>query len=160
MTEGKGVIPNKILDVLKHYGISYPEEMDNPQICCLFHHDPKPSLTFYPETNSFYCFGCHATGTVETLVMKLENCTYKQALQLIHGDGYEWSRLRAKAEKQVDIDFNLMYEILAKHIRNKVRASVDNQEKLDKLRGLILKYTRETINPDKLYVCLNEIRSL
>lgn len=29
---------------------------------CLFHADDTPSLTIYPETQSFYCFGCGAWG--------------------------------------------------------------------------------------------------
>ena len=29
---------------------------------CLFHEDDTPSLVLYPDTNSFYCFGCGAWG--------------------------------------------------------------------------------------------------
>jgi hypothetical protein len=29
---------------------------------CIFHNDSTPSLFFYPDTNSFHCFGCGAWG--------------------------------------------------------------------------------------------------
>lgn len=29
---------------------------------CLFHKDDTPSLVIYPDTQSFYCFGCSAWG--------------------------------------------------------------------------------------------------
>jgi len=31
---------------------------------CCFHDETKPSLTFYMNTNSFYCFGCGKGGDV------------------------------------------------------------------------------------------------
>lgn len=33
-------------------------------ILCPFHEDKHPSCTLYPETNSFYCYGCSTGGDV------------------------------------------------------------------------------------------------
>lgn len=160
MAEDTELLPNDVLGILDHYGIEYPKNMEHPQICCIFHHDPTPSLTFYPDTNSFYCFGCGKSGTPEGLVMQLEGCSYAQAVQLLYGNGYEWSKLRKKAEKQVDIDMSYLYEALAKRLKDKIHKSADDKEKLDKLRGLILKYTKEEVGPNQLFACLKEIKNL
>jgi DNA primase len=47
-------IPIEIL-VEKFIGAKIPK---NQIIECLFHKDSTGSLKIYPETNSFYCFGC------------------------------------------------------------------------------------------------------
>lgn len=31
----------------------------------------------------FYCYGCHVGGDVFTFVMKMENCTFPEALKLL-----------------------------------------------------------------------------
>ncbi len=160
MADEQGIIPSDILGVLDHYGIAYPTNMDHPQICCLFHNDPQPSMTIYPDTNSFYCFGCTKSGTPETIVMKMEGCSYSEAVKLIHGNGYEWSKIKKKAEKTVDIDINYLYQVLAKNLKQKIHNSADDAEKLDRLKKLIVKYTHEQVGPNQLMACLKEIKTL
>ncbi len=46
--------------VVKHYHSDYAGE---EKICCPFHNERTPSLVFYAHNNSFYCFGCGASGT-------------------------------------------------------------------------------------------------
>ncbi len=50
---------------------------------CPFHQERNPSFYIYPETNSFYCFGCGKSGDVITLVMELKNLTFKQAVNYL-----------------------------------------------------------------------------
>lgn len=47
---------------------------------CPFHHEKTGSFTVYPESNSFYCFGCGAGGDAATFVMKLYGCSFPEAL--------------------------------------------------------------------------------
>ena len=42
---------------------------------CPFHKDEHPSLCVYPETRSFYCFGCNAGGDVIDFVRRAEEGT-------------------------------------------------------------------------------------
>lgn len=48
---------------------------------CPFHNEKTPSFTVYPETQSFYCFGCGAGGDVITFVRRIENLDYVEAVK-------------------------------------------------------------------------------
>ena len=50
---------------------------------CPFHNEKTPSFTVYPESNSFYCFGCGAGGDVITFVRRMENLDYIEAVKLV-----------------------------------------------------------------------------
>jgi DNA primase len=49
---------------------------------CPFHEDHTPSFTVYPETQSFYCFGCRAHGDVFTFLQRMEHLTFKEAVKV------------------------------------------------------------------------------
>lgn len=49
---------------------------------CPFHPNTRtPAFTVYPDTQSFYCFGCHASGTAFDFVMRKQGLDFKQALE-------------------------------------------------------------------------------
>ncbi len=48
---------------------------------CPFHNEKTPSFTVYPETQSFYCFGCGAAGDVISFVRKYNNLGYVEAVK-------------------------------------------------------------------------------
>lgn len=50
---------------------------------CPFHNEKTPSFTVYPETQSFYCFGCGAGGDAVTFVRKIENLDYTDAVRAL-----------------------------------------------------------------------------
>ena len=52
---------------------------------CPFHSEKTPSFVVYPETQSFYCFGCGAGGDVITFVRKISNLDYVEAVKLLAG---------------------------------------------------------------------------
>ncbi len=39
---------------------------------CPFHEEDTPSFTIYPDTDSYFCFGCQASGSSSWLLKKLE----------------------------------------------------------------------------------------
>ena len=50
---------------------------------CPFHGEKTPSFTVYPETASFYCFGCGAGGDVITFIKRIENLDYMDAVRFL-----------------------------------------------------------------------------
>lgn len=50
---------------------------------CPFHSEKTPSCTVFPDTQTFYCFGCGAGGDVITFIMKIENLDFMEALKLL-----------------------------------------------------------------------------
>jgi len=50
---------------------------------CPFHSEKSPSFTVYPDSQSFYCFGCGAGGDVVTFIKKIENLEYVEALKFL-----------------------------------------------------------------------------
>ncbi len=50
---------------------------------CPFHKERSGSFYLYPNTSSFYCFGCHEHGDVFTLVMKMESLSFPEAVRSV-----------------------------------------------------------------------------
>lgn len=48
---------------------------------CPFHNEKTPSFTVYPDTQSFYCFGCGAAGDTINFVRKISNLGYVEAVK-------------------------------------------------------------------------------
>lgn len=48
---------------------------------CPFHNEKTPSFTVYPESRSFYCFGCGAGGDVISFVRRMDNLDYVEAVK-------------------------------------------------------------------------------
>ncbi len=67
-----------IVQVAELHGITVNK---HGQAECFNNHDQKtPSLTFYPESQSYHCFGCGAHGDVISLVEHVDGCSFMQAL--------------------------------------------------------------------------------
>lgn len=50
---------------------------------CPFHSEKSPSFFVYPQTQSFYCFGCGAGGDVITFIRQIENLEYMEAVRFL-----------------------------------------------------------------------------
>lgn len=50
---------------------------------CPFHNEKTGSFTVYPETQSFYCFGCGAGGDAIGFLKRIENLDYMDAVKLL-----------------------------------------------------------------------------
>ena len=50
---------------------------------CPFHSERSPSCTIFPDTQSFYCFGCGAGGDVITWVRRMENLEFPEAVKVL-----------------------------------------------------------------------------
>lgn len=103
---------------------------------CPFHSEKTPSFTVYPESASFYCFGCGAGGDVFTFTGLMENLDYIESVKLLAErsgvslpqDGYDDSMQRIK---------NTIYDINREAARffHKYLMSPDGKWALDYLLG-------------------------
>jgi len=50
---------------------------------CPFHSEKTPSFSVSPSKKMFFCFGCHAGGSVITFVQKIENLDFPDAVELL-----------------------------------------------------------------------------
>ena len=50
---------------------------------CPFHNERTPSFVVYPETHSFYCFGCGAAGTVIQFLQRAENLDFQESVKTL-----------------------------------------------------------------------------
>lgn len=57
---------------------------DNYFCCCPFHKgDDTPSLCIYPDKNNWHCFGCGAGTSVIDWIMKYNNLSFREAVDVV-----------------------------------------------------------------------------
>jgi len=71
---------NDIIEVASLY-ISLQKSGKSHRALCPFHQEKTPSFHMYPGTQSYYCFGCGATGDVIRFVQEIEQITFPDALR-------------------------------------------------------------------------------
>lgn len=71
-----------IEDVIASY-VTLRSEGSRKKALCPFHSEKTPSFIVYPNTQSFYCFGCGAGGDVITFIRRIENLDYVEAVKLL-----------------------------------------------------------------------------
>lgn len=87
-----------ILEVLEQVGVVSPDEVHNRKIVCPFHDDKNPSLSFYED--SFYCFGCGATGDVFSYIEKMYSFGFVQSILFV----------AEKLGQEVEVDKDLSFK--------------------------------------------------
>lgn len=50
---------------------------------CPFHSEKTPSFTVFPDTESYYCFGCQSGGDVITFIRNIEHLDYVEAVKFL-----------------------------------------------------------------------------
>ncbi len=75
---------NNIVDVISQY-VRLTKRGSTYFGLCPFHNEKTPSfsVTDNGDRKMFYCFGCHSGGNVMTFLMKYENYTYSEALNVL-----------------------------------------------------------------------------
>lgn len=78
LDELKSRIP--IIDLAQHLDIQCDS---HHKALCPFHEEKIPSLVFYPETDTFFCFGCCRSGSIFDLVMFKKDCSFAEAVKYL-----------------------------------------------------------------------------
>lgn len=71
-----------IEEVMSSY-ISLKRAGRNLKAVCPFHSEKTASFVVYPESQSFFCFGCGAGGDVISFIMRAENLDYVEAVRFL-----------------------------------------------------------------------------
>lgn len=128
---------NSMRDVVGRYDF-YPNRAGFIQ--CPFHKgDRTASMRIYKD--SYYCFGCGATGDIFTFVQNMDNVTFKEAFQILGGTyekptfssrlavykAQKAKEMRQKDEekKQKEIDLNIVLIDAYRSILSKVEPLTD-----------------------------------
>lgn len=73
---------NDILSVAQSY-VDLKRSGSTYSCRCPFHTEKTPSCHFYPQTQSFYCFGCGAGGDVVNFIRLIENLDYMESVRFL-----------------------------------------------------------------------------
>ena len=76
------VAANDIVDVIGSY-VQLKRAGSSYKGLCPFHSEKTPSFSVSPSRQTFHCFGCGEGGGVITFVMKYENDSFQEALQVL-----------------------------------------------------------------------------
>ena len=86
------ILPHEIIEEIKYRNdietvigsfVNLKRAGSNSKGLCPFHSEKTPSFHVYLANQSFYCFGCGASGDVITFTMKMENLDYMSAVRLL-----------------------------------------------------------------------------
>lgn len=80
MTSDEIKVIVSMAEVIGKYGIRINRK---GFINCPFHNEKTASMKIYKD--SYYCFGCGATGDIFTFVQDYENLTFQEALESLGG---------------------------------------------------------------------------
>lgn len=69
-----------LVDLVQNHGVALKKSGARYIGRCPFHDEKTPSFFVYPN-NTFYCFGCGASGDAATFIMKIYGCSFPEALE-------------------------------------------------------------------------------
>ena len=72
-----------IVDLIGSYVSLKERRSGDYWACCPFHHEKSPSFHVQRGNQMYYCFGCHAAGTVFTFMQEYENMSFTEAVRAL-----------------------------------------------------------------------------
>ena len=76
---------NPIAEVVRRHGVELRGQGRRLTGRCPFHEDRTPSFCVYPETESFHCFGCGASGDVIDFIRRTQGLGFREAVLRLGG---------------------------------------------------------------------------
>ncbi|PDW01803.1 DNA primase [Candidatus Viridilinea mediisalina] len=103
-----------IADLISSMGVNLRKTGRSFVGFCPFHPNSRtPAFTVYPDTQSFYCFGCHAAGTAFDFVMRKQGIDFRTALELLAARAGVQLKPRSEAARQEDARRTRLLELTA-----------------------------------------------
>ncbi|NJM09156.1 DNA primase [Candidatus Gracilibacteria bacterium] len=92
-----------IVDLISSSGVQLRKAGRSFLGFCPFHPNTRtPAFHVYPESQSFYCFGCHASGTAFDFVMRKQGVDFREALEQLALRAGVQLKERSEDDRQVD----------------------------------------------------------
>lgn len=99
---------SNIVDIARNY-LPLRQKGQDFWACCPFHSEKTPSFAISAPKQFYYCYGCHESGNVFKLVMKMENLAWPEAVAFLAkkanieipqtADNEGWLKARQKRER-------------------------------------------------------------
>ena len=95
---------NNIVDVIGDY-VKLQKKGSSYFGLCPFHNEKSPSFSVSPHKQMYYCFGCGEGGNVISFLMKYENYTFVEALEVLaNRAGIELPKMEYSKEARQEKD--------------------------------------------------------
>ncbi len=93
---------------------------------CPFHNEKTPSFHVWPDTQSYYCFGCHEGGNIFSFIMKTEGMSFPEALEFLAGRaGIDVSQYKSHSNGRAKSLYDIL-ELSAKFFTSNLLSSNGN----------------------------------
>ncbi len=99
---------SNIVDIARSY-LPLRQKGQDFWACCPFHSEKTPSFAISAPKQFYYCYGCHESGNVFKLVMKMENLSWHEAVAMLAkkanieipqtSENSEWLKARQKRDR-------------------------------------------------------------
>ncbi|MBP5430650.1 MAG: DNA primase [Elusimicrobiaceae bacterium] len=127
-----------IVELVRQYVPSLKRAGKTYKACCPFHQEKTPSFTCSSEKGLFYCFGCQEGGDVFAFLMKMENLSFREAVEkLADMAGIEYQpaqqltaeeQRRANVRKALDFARKYYHKLFFSRAGDHARAYVKSRQ--------------------------------
>lgn len=119
-----------IVDLVSRY-TSLKKSWTNYKACCPFpgHNEKTPSFMVSPAKQLAYCFGCHKWWWAIKFVMDIENCEFREAIEILWN--YTWIKVNSNFNKEKFEEKKSMYS-LYKDASNYYKNALKNYPEIKK----------------------------
>lgn len=78
-------ITDEMIETAKQFSIvNLLGEPTMNKYLCIFHEDKNPSMHYYPETNTVFCFSCGESADSIKIYQHLNNCNFIEAVRQLN----------------------------------------------------------------------------
>jgi DNA primase len=110
-----------IISLLEDYGLELETHGSLYKILCPFHTEASASCIIYPDTNSFYCWGCHEGGDLIKFISLYEGISKAQVKERLSSISDLKHRLNAlDVRKELDYTKETL-QLVAKLVYKTIR---------------------------------------
>lgn len=109
-------------DVLMRYGLKTNR---NGFMCCCFHNEKTPSMQI--KQKSYKCHGCNEYGGVFDFVMKMENCSFKDAYLSLGGEYEQKQNTDEYRQRRKELELKWKMEREKKEYEKTVQEFIPNE---------------------------------